>query len=77
MAGSKIVYNLVTKKSHSGKPTIELMRQCLLSILDHATKALDDGINFPIDGINIPMIGSGLDELKFINDVFWLLSEVF
>ena len=66
----QFIHNLVTKKSHFGKHTIELMRQCLLSMLDHATKAL-------VDGINIPMIGSGLDELNFINDVFWLLSEVF
>ena len=68
--GGRTVYNLVTKQRFWMKPSLQSIRDCLLSMLSHA---LANGIN----DICIPKLGSGCDKLDFNNDVMPLLKCVF
>ena len=63
------IYNLISKEKYYKKPTLDLLRRCLVSMNEHAVLN-----NVP--GINMPLIGSGLDRLDF-RKVFQLICDVF
>ncbi len=65
----RYVYNLVTKRLYSDKPTYEALESALIAMKEHA-------VNHGVDKISMPRIGCGLDRLRWeivagsINRVF-------
>lgn len=68
---NKIIFYLVTKLYYYDKPTIQSLKQSLLSMKEILKNNYSN-----IDSISIPKIGCGLDKLNW-NDVKILLEEIF
>ena len=67
---NKMVFNLVTKRKYSDKPTYNTIRQALIDMKNYA-------ISKNIDTIAMPRIGCGLDKLVWENKVEKIIKEVF
>ena len=64
------VFNLITKRKYSDKPTYATLRQALIDMKNYALAK-------NIDRIAMPKIGCGLDKLTWENNVEKLIKEVF
>lgn len=64
---SKVIFSLITKKKFSDKPTLDSLKNTLISLREICFK-------FKIFTLSMPMIGCGLDRLK-PEDVMKLIKE--
>lgn len=66
---ARVIFNLITKKNHYDKPTLDTMTKAITSMREQCSK-------FRVDKIAMPLIGCGLDKLEW-SDVDKILNKVF
>ena len=64
------IYNLVSKHRYWMKPSLEALKSCLSSMLEHA-------VLHQVSNISVPQLGGGCDKLDFKADVLPLLITLF